>query len=310
MSRNALFAGKNVCMPARTFSRAGIPGVAHPISKCDTCTLFDHHTSGLYNKDTCHNVTIPPASSCCIPGLPSCNLTSATPIMTDLLMPRMFYWCMENHAPASTTLGEIPRERCSFVIERRTEFDVYVTTSDTKEENELKECLYGNPSLPKLFAINQWLYDSSTDWHFVVYVGLLSTASYPANSMAGAPWFMSYQPSEKIHTPPSSSPHLQNSASTNKDGCIPGFTCVQTWWSRTSWCINPIVWCHAALDQVRSLSESVQKLANDTVLALGNIKDTLASHKMMILQNRVALDTFLQHKGEPVPLSVLNAAPG
>ncbi len=33
-------------------------------------------------------------------------------------------------------------------------------------------------------------------------MGLLSTASYPANSMAGAPWFMSYQPSEKIHTPP------------------------------------------------------------------------------------------------------------
>ncbi len=135
MSRNALFAGKNVCMPHAPSVGAGIPWVAHPISKCDTCTLFDHHTSGLYNKDTCHNVTIPPASSCCIPGLPSCNLTSATPIMTDLLMPRMFYWCMENYAPASTTLGEIPRERCSFVIERRTEFDVYVTTSDTKEEN-------------------------------------------------------------------------------------------------------------------------------------------------------------------------------
>ncbi len=123
MSRNALFAGKNVCMPHAPSVGAGIPWVAHPISKCDTCTLFDHHTSGLYNK--VHNVTIPPASSCCIPGLPSCNLTSATPIMTDLLMPRMFYWCMENHAPASTTLGEIPRERCSFVIERRTEFDVY-----------------------------------------------------------------------------------------------------------------------------------------------------------------------------------------
>ncbi len=55
----------------------------------------------------------------------------------------MFYWCMENHAPASTTLGEIPRERCSFVIERRTEFDVYVTTSDTKEENELKSVSTG-----------------------------------------------------------------------------------------------------------------------------------------------------------------------
>ncbi len=110
MSRNALFAGKNVCMPHAPSVGAGIPWVAHPISKCDTCTLFDHHTSGLHNKDTCHNVTIPPASSCCIPGLPSCNLTSATPIMTDLLMPRMFYWCMENHAPASTTLGEIPRD--------------------------------------------------------------------------------------------------------------------------------------------------------------------------------------------------------
>ncbi len=155
MSRNALFAGKNVCMPHAPSVGAGIPWVAHPISKCDTCTLFDHHTSGLYNKDTCHNVTIPPASLCCIPGLPSCNLTSATPIMTDLLMPRIFYWCMENYAPASTTLGEIPRERCSFVIERRTEFNVYVTTSDKKEENALKECLYGNPSLPKLFAINQ-----------------------------------------------------------------------------------------------------------------------------------------------------------
>ncbi len=52
-----------------------------------------------------------------------------------------------------------------------------------------------------------------------------------------------------------------------------------------------------ALDQVRSLSDSVQKLANDTVLALGNIKDTLASHKMMILQNRVALDYILATQG-------------
>ncbi len=128
-------------------------------------------------------------------------------------------------------------------------------------------------------------------------MGLLSTASYPANSMAGAPWFMSYQPSEKIHTPPSSSPHLQNSASTNKDGCIPGLTCVQTWWSRTLGALIPSYGVMQALDQVRSLSDSVQKLANDTVLALGNIKDNLASHKMMILQNRVALDYILATQG-------------
>ncbi len=103
--------------------------------------------------------------------------------MTDLLMPRMFYWCMENHAPASTTLGEIPRERCSFVIERRTEFDVYVTTSNTKEENDLKECLYGNPSLPKLFAINQWCMippPTGTLW-------LYGTSSWFGN-LLGKPW--------------------------------------------------------------------------------------------------------------------------
>ncbi len=270
--------------------------MAHPISKCDTCTLFDHHTSGLYNKDTCHNVTIPPASSCCIPGLPSCNLTSATPIMTDLLMPRMFYWCMENHAPASTTLGEIPRERCSFVIERRTEFDVYVTTSNTKEENDLKECLYGNPSLPKFFAINQWCMippPTGTLW-------LCGTSVYSIlpSQFNGRCTLVYVLPAirENTHST-SSSPHLQNSASTNKDGCIPGLTCVQTWWSRTLGALIPSYGVMQALDQVRSLSDSVQKLANDTVLALGNIKDTLASHKMMILQNRVALDYILATQG-------------
>ncbi len=234
MSRNALFAGKNVCMPHAPSVGTG----------CDMCTSSDHHTSGLYNKDTCHNVTIPPASPCCIPGLPSCNLTSATPIMTDLLMPRMFYWCMENYAPASTTLGVIPRERCSFVIERKTEFDVYVTTSDTKEENELKECLYGNPSLPKLFAINQWCMippPTGTLW-------LCGTSVYSIlpSQFNGRRTLVYVLPAirENTHST-SSSPHLQNSASTNKDGCIPGLTCVQNVVVKNSGSINPIVWCHA-----------------------------------------------------------------
>ncbi len=75
MSRNALFAGKNVCMPHPPSVGAGIPWVEHPISNCDTCTLFKVHTSGIYNKSTCHNITTPPASPRCIPGLPSCNLS-------------------------------------------------------------------------------------------------------------------------------------------------------------------------------------------------------------------------------------------
>ncbi len=103
-------------------------------------------------------------------------------------------------------------------------------------------------------------------------------------------------------------PHLQlwhmylirhNSApTTNKeDGCIPGLTCAQTWWSRTLGALIPFYGVIQALDQVRSLSNSVQKLANDTALALGNITDTLASHKIMILQNRVALDYILATQG-------------
>lgn len=136
MSRNALFAGKNVCMPHLPSVGAGIPWVAHPFSNCDTCTLFEVHTSGIYNKSTCHNITNPPASLCCIPGLPSCNLTSATPIMTDLLLPITFPWCVENYAPASTPLDETPRERYNLVVEMRTESHVDITPSAGREEKD------------------------------------------------------------------------------------------------------------------------------------------------------------------------------
>ncbi len=169
-------------------------------------------------------------------------------------------------------------ERCSFVIERRTKFDVYVTTSDTKEENELKECLYGNPIPTETFAINQWCMippPTGTLW-------LCGTSVYsilPSQFNGRAPWFMSYQPSEKIHTPPQVLHIYKIQLLPTKMAAIPSYGVMQ------------------ALDQVRSLSESVQKLANDTVLALGNIKDTLASHKMMILQNRVALDYILATQG-------------
>ncbi len=172
---------------------------------------------------------------------------------------------------------------------------MYVTTSDKKEENELKECLYGNPSLSKLFAINQWCMIPPPT-ALCGYVELLSTASYPANSMAGAT-LVYVLPAIRENTPPQVL-HIYK------------FSFYQQRWlhSRTHLCtnvvvknsgsINPIVYgVMQALDQVRSLSDSVQKLANDTVLALGNIKDTLASHKMMILQNRVALDYILATQG-------------
>ncbi len=118
----------------------------------------------------------------------------------------------------------------------------------------------------------------------------------PSHSMGRCTLVYVYQPAEK-YTFTSVLTHLQNSASTQKMACIPGFTCVQNVVVKNSWCINPIVWCHAGSRSSQKPVESVQKLANDTVLALGNIKDTLASHKMMILQNRVALDYILATQG-------------
>jgi len=45
---------------------------------------------------------------------------------------------MENYAPASTPVGEIPCKCCSFVIERGEESHMYVTTTEEKEENDLQ----------------------------------------------------------------------------------------------------------------------------------------------------------------------------
>ncbi len=101
---------------ARTFSRSRESHGWHTlISKCDTCTLFDHHTSGLYNKDTCHNVTIPPASSCCIPGLPSCQPNFSyshhdrSTHAKDVLLVHG-----KSCSSIDYTGWKFPRERCSF----------------------------------------------------------------------------------------------------------------------------------------------------------------------------------------------------
>lgn len=82
-----------------------------------------------------------------------------------------------------------------------------------------------------------------------------------------------------------------------EDGCILDFTCAQTWWSRTLGALIPSYGVMQVLDQVRRLSEAVQKLANDTALAIGNISNALASHQLMILQNRMALDYILATQG-------------
>jgi hypothetical protein len=205
---------------------------------------------------------------------------------------------MENYAPASTPLGKIPREHCSLMVKTRTESHVDITPSAGREEKDLEGCLHRTPALLKLFAINQWCMippPAGTFW-------LCGTSVYNIlpSQFNGRCTLVYVLPAIREDTHSTlSSPHLHNSApTTNKeDGCIPGLTCAQTWWSRTLGALIPSYGVMQALDQVRSLSNSVQKLANDTALALGNITDTLASHKIMILQNRVALDYILAMQG-------------
>ncbi|KAI2646120.1 hypothetical protein H4Q32_023831 [Labeo rohita] len=255
-------------MPHPPSVKAGIPWVAHPISHCDTCTLFGVQTSGIFKRGTCHHITTPPASPCCIPGLPSCSLTSATPIMTDLLLPVTFPWCMENDAPDSTPLGEIPHERCSFVIKMRTYSHVDITPSAGREEKDLEVCLHRTSSLPEFFSVNQWCMippPTGTFWLCGTSVYNFLPSQFNGRcTLCSTGYQREYTLLPKLST----------------------FTKLSYYHKQRRW-LHP--WTHLCTNMV--------KLANDTALALGNITDTLVSHKIMILQNRVALDYILATQG-------------
>lgn len=79
--------------------------------------------------------------------------------------------------------------------------------------------------------------------------------------------------------------------------CIEHFTCTQTFWTRFLGTLIPNYGVMLALDQIRGLAHSIEKLANDTAQSLGVIATTLQSHRLMILQNRVALDYVLAQQG-------------
>lgn len=79
--------------------------------------------------------------------------------------------------------------------------------------------------------------------------------------------------------------------------CIEHLTCVQTFWTRFLGGLIPNYGVMLALDQIRGLAHSIEKLANDTAQSLGVIATTLQSHRLMILQNRVALDYVLAQQG-------------
>jgi len=120
----------------------------------------------------------------------SCNLTSATSIIKDLLLPMSIPWCMGNYVSTSAPLGEIPCECCSFVVKMRTESHVDIIPSAGKKEKGLEGC----PSLPKLFAIIHWFMIPPPTGSF----WLSGTSVY--NILPSQ--FNSLCSTEKIHTPP------------------------------------------------------------------------------------------------------------
>ncbi len=160
----------------------------------------------------------------------------------------------------------------------------------------IKRVSLREPIPTETFCHKSVVYDSSTDWHFVVMWDFcLQHPTQPIQwqvhpGLCPTSHQRKYTLHLKFSTSTKFSFYQQRWLHSRIHLCT-------TWWSRTLGALIPSYGVMQALDQVRSLSDSVQKLANDTVLALGNIKDTLASHKMMILQNRVALDYILATQG-------------
>ena len=71
----------------------------------------------------------------------------------------------------------------------------------------------------------------------------------------------------------------------------------QTSWSRNLGALIPNYGVMAALDQVRDLSVSVESLANPTTNSITLINTQLSSTRLMVLQNRAALDYLLAAVG-------------
>ena len=88
-----------------------------------------------------------------------------------------------------------------------------------------------------------------------------------------------------------------DSLAADPNPCIEHFTCTQTVWARFLGALIPNYGVMLALDQIRTLAHNIEKLANDTARSLGVIATTLQSHRLMILQNRVALDYVLAQQG-------------
>ncbi len=205
--------------------------------------------------------------------------------MTDLIIAKDCSIGAWKSCASSTTLGENSSWTLQLCDWKKNEFDVYVTTSDTKEENELKSV--STETHPyRNFCHKSVVSDSSTT-ALGGYVGLLSTASYPANSMQVPLVYVLPAIRETTHS--TSSLHIYKiQLLPTKDGAFQDSNCVQRGGQGTLVPLSHrMVSCRLSIksEACRILYRKLAKIR----FWPGQHQDTLASHKMMILQNRVGL---------------------
>ena len=83
--------------------------MAHPISKCDSCSFLKINSEHAVDNSTCHNLTTPVLVQCCAPGI-TCNQV----YLLSFNISDMFAWCLEQNG-ASLPKGVIPQNNCHHI---------------------------------------------------------------------------------------------------------------------------------------------------------------------------------------------------
>lgn len=306
-TRSLLFPNQSVCVPHSVSVGTGIPWVAHPVSQCDTCALLKLNIKSSVNVSPCHNFTIPSLTQCCIPGLTCKQVHLPSFNISDILVPTMFAWCLEQNG-ASPPMGVIPTTNCQHIYtindnklyhssgpHRHLMTRKYSTPRSS--HNSPNDCVNEENGWVLLLELNKFCRipaPPGTHW----LCGTTVWPELPAQFTGICSLVYMYPAMRPAHMPSPSPISLLSMGSKNDNSnCITDFTCKQTFWSRALGALIPNYGVMQALDQVRMLSHYVEQLANDTAMALGNISLALSSHRLMILQNRVALDYILSSQG-------------
>lgn len=306
-TRTLLFPNQSVCVPHSMSVGTGIPWVAHPVSQCDTCALLNHNPKSPINISTCHNFTTFSLTNCCVPGV-ICNLSELPSFkLTDVIVPNRFAWCVEQNG-ASSPMGAIPITNCQniYTVDRGSifhsvgihrhlmtrQYSAPLVNHDSPNDCVNEDNGWG--FFLKLNTLCRIPAPPGTYW----LCGTTGWPELPAQFTGTCSLVYMYPAMRPAHMPNQSHISLLSTGGEDdQSSCIKGFTCTQTFWSRALGALIPGYGVMQALDQIRMLSHYVEQLANDTAMALGNISLALSSHRIMILQNRVALDYILSAEG-------------